>query len=498
MMLSTRPRFCQTMVFAVATAALGALCWCGTASARWGPFSSPQSVSVEGYSGSPEEPFITPDGRYLLFNSSESEPDFSLEYASRINAQMFEFRGQLEGEAVNEPDALSGTPSLDQEGNLYFISAPRSYFETLSTVYTGRFSEGVVTGVHLVPGVSGESLGKVDFDVGVSPDGSTLYVSVGQFGEGGGPTSARIVMFERDGDSFVRSPDSEIIMKAINEIGTLDYAADLSYDGLELFFTAASPAIGVPPGIYRATRAGLNQPFGNVERIAAITGFAEAPSISSDGTTLYYHGQAGEEFVIKAVTRVPAGPTVETGIVSTVTLGTATLNATVNPDGTEVTSCLFEYGTTVGYGSSAPCSPSPGVGEGPVGVSAAITGLSANTTYHFRISATNERATSEGVDETFETPAPGPPPTIKKLSPRKGPATGGISVIITGANFTGLTSVEFGSVEATKVSFNSATSITAVSPAETPGKVTVTVATVNGTSAPSSKDGFTFRRAKKQ
>jgi hypothetical protein len=66
---------------------------------------------------------------------------------------------------------------LDENGNLYFIST-RSYAQTLSTVYTGHFASGSVTGVHLVSGISGATLGTVDFDVGATPDGNTLYVSV--------------------------------------------------------------------------------------------------------------------------------------------------------------------------------------------------------------------------------------------------------------------------------------------------------------------------------
>ena len=96
-------------------------------------------------------------------------------------------------------------------------------------------------------------------------------------------------------------------------------------------------------------------------------------------------------------------PTVETKPASAITQTTATLNATVNPNGGNVTTCEFEYGTTNAYGSSAPCSPAPGSGTSPVAVSAAITGLTANTTYHFRISATNASGTSQGSDETFKT-----------------------------------------------------------------------------------------------
>jgi hypothetical protein len=86
----------------------------------------------------------------------------------------------------------------------------------------------------------------------------------------------------------------------------------------------------------------------------------------------------------------------------------------------------------------------------------------------------------------------GPPPTIKKLSPKKGPAAGGTSVTITGTGFAGVSAVKFGSTNATKVTFNSATSITAVSPAGTRGLVDVAVTTPNGTSAISTKDHFTF------
>jgi Protein of unknown function (DUF3089)/IPT/TIG domain len=96
-------------------------------------------------------------------------------------------------------------------------------------------------------------------------------------------------------------------------------------------------------------------------------------------------------------------PTVATGVASAERANSATLNATVNPNGEEVGTCKFEYGNTASYGSSAPCTPTPGSGSSPVPVSASVTGLIPNATHHFRIVATNPGGTSIGLDQTFTT-----------------------------------------------------------------------------------------------
>jgi hypothetical protein len=103
-------------------------------------------------------------------------------------------------------------------------------------------------------------------------------------------------------------------------------------------------------------------------------------------------------------------PTAVTGAASALTQTAATLNATVNPNGGEVSECKFQYGTSTSYGSSATCTPSPGSGTSPVAVSASVAGLAANTTYHFRIVATNAGGTSNGSDQAFKTLPP--PPTV--------------------------------------------------------------------------------------
>ncbi len=101
--------------------------------------------------------------------------------------------------------------------------------------------------------------------------------------------------------------------------------------------------------------------------------------------------------------RLSASPGIDTRPATSITETSAILNATVNPNGSEVSSCVFEYGPTTSYGESKPCTHSPGSGESPVAVAATLGGLSSNATYHFRVVATNAHGESRGADETFTT-----------------------------------------------------------------------------------------------
>ncbi len=116
-------------------------------------------------------------------------------------------------------------------------------------------------------------------------------------------------------------------------------------------------------------------------------------------------------------TPTPA-PIVVTGSASDVVDTTATLNATVNPTGSETT-FQFEYGLTSGYGSTTTVT-SAGGGFTAVPVSAGLTGLSAGTLYHFRATATNAGGIANGLDSTFTTllvpPSPTPTPAGKALN----------------------------------------------------------------------------------
>lgn len=92
----------------------------------------------------------------------------------------------------------------------------------------------------------------------------------------------------------------------------------------------------------------------------------------------------------------------------------------------------------------------------------------------------------------FRTPAPpvNTAPTITRVSPASGPASGGTAVTITGTNFASGAAVTFGGIAATNVAVSSSTTMTATTPAGNVGAATVVV-TVNGQSA-SLTGGFTY------
>ena len=122
---------------------------------------------------------------------------------------------------------------------------------------------------------------------------------------------------------------------------------------------------------------------------------------------LLARNEAGETTVGPAVqlTTLSVKSTFTAESTSNVTATSAGLNAAIDPQGLPVISCTFEYGTSTEYGHSVSCEhPSAaelGSGRAPVAVSQEIAGLSENTTYHWRLLATNAAGTTTGPDQTF-------------------------------------------------------------------------------------------------
>jgi plastocyanin len=106
---------------------------------------------------------------------------------------------------------------------------------------------------------------------------------------------------------------------------------------------------------------------------------------------------------------VTGAPVATTNPATFIASFSAMLNALLNPHGL-TTSVHFEYGTTPSYGLTT--APQNRSGNTFQAVGANVTGLTANTVYHFRVVASNSAATTMGSDGTFTTLAPTGPPVV--------------------------------------------------------------------------------------
>ena len=162
---------------------------------------------------------------------------------------------------------------------------------------------------------------------------------------------------------------------------------------------------------------GTTTAYGN--QIAAIespVSGSTAINVSADltglllNTTYHYRVQGsnnegvswGSDKTFSTSITIIFAPTVTTSSATNITESTATLNGVVNPNNSS-TSVTFEYGTTTSYGNQITAIQSPISGSIDVNVSADITGLSPNTTYHYRVVGNNEGGISDGTDAVFAT-----------------------------------------------------------------------------------------------
>ena len=101
--------------------------------------------------------------------------------------------------------------------------------------------------------------------------------------------------------------------------------------------------------------------------------------------------------------RVPAPQVITSGAVA-VSSSSATLTGTVDPQDAALQSCFFEYGASTSYGQRAQCAGTPAPSGGAQAVSATITGLAANSAYHYRLLAASPAGAADGGEESFATP----------------------------------------------------------------------------------------------
>ncbi len=140
-----------------------------------------------------------------------------------------------------------------------------------------------------------------------------------------------------------------------------------------------------------------------------------------------------------------------------------------------ITGSGFTSGASVKFGSTAATI----VAISPTEITATVPAHSAAGTVYLTVTtAAGSSRFAAAAKYTYEAQ-----PTVTRLSPASGPAAGGTTVTITGTGFAAGATVQFGTTDATTVTYISRTTLKAAAPGGS-GTVAVTVTTPGGTSIP--------------
>jgi hypothetical protein len=148
---------------------------------------------------------------------------------------------------------------------------------------------------------------------------------------------------------------------------------------------------------------------GQIKEIFGAGDFEESPSVAVDGATgtayvsvLRAGGEAKNEVKIYTTAITPD----ITNVVASTGPTSATVAADIGTAGAgNVTGCKIQYGTTVEYGGEQSCMPDAGGTpySGPQHITIDLAGLEKETTYHYRLIATNANGSTRDIDNRFTT-----------------------------------------------------------------------------------------------
>ncbi len=356
---------------------------------------------------------------YTMTSSVEFEPATGKETATTINAGkedncsiVFDNENSLYLSENYNGGFEKFEPST--ETSLLIFPGPSEAFDVASSFHRNDvFTVGLTIGVGFDLSdwsKNGASLASLKLPAGVAPYGvavdgvrDRVYVS--------SPYTQKVLVYEISAEPALIAPAatsgitplSAALNASVNPNGSevtdchFQYITESAYQAQGEQFTGASLAPCTPPAPIAAGS--------EVAVSASIAGLAPNTKYHSRLLVTTVGGTTAGGDVTFSTPAAPK-PAVTTGGASAVTTSSATLGAEVDPKGFEVTSCVIEYGTSSLYGQSAPCSPSPGSGEGAVSIGATLSDLLPGTEYHYVVVAVNLGGTAEGIDRTFRTESP--------------------------------------------------------------------------------------------
>lgn len=255
-------------------------------------FGNEKLVTINGLSFDAMEPFISPDGNTLFFNSLNSGGNTNLYYATRNNDTIFTFAGMVNGTYDSSSNHLDAVASIDSANNFFWVS-----LRYIPNLHKGNYAAGTVNNVSQVFGTSNilAPSGWLIMDAAIDYRGNLLYYSNGYFGPTyteciGAPCEAKMGIAEKVNDStFNKSTNSDAILANVNDTNYLVYAPQVTVDGLELYYTRLLKA-SFDTELCVAVRNDVVDAFSLPSPIYSSLGFfPEAATLSADKQKMYYH-----------------------------------------------------------------------------------------------------------------------------------------------------------------------------------------------------------------
>ncbi len=340
------------------------VCSPGTAGSAPGAFEDPAFVAVDNSGGESQGDVYVADTTTHLVQKFTASGELVTAWGDHVNgAEEPEPDGTLTGRSADAGAwaSLAGI-AVDPAGHLWVYAA-----------LSEEMYEFEQTGVFVQDWGSGQ--GSPLPGVGIAVDGAeNLYFTV----EGSQPP----------GDLFKFSPAGGLV-GVVTAGASTGLAADLTSNDV---YVDRGGDVEHFPGSCRPTAAVHCTPlesFGSGHLTAA--------------TGLGVDAADGEVFVTEPATgHVQAFSTsleAVTGAASEITASTARLEGTVNPDGTTVTECVFEYGEDL----AVPCEETVGSGTTPVTVHANVKRLLGGTSYDFHLQVKSAAGSLSGGTQEFTT-----------------------------------------------------------------------------------------------
>jgi FG-GAP repeat len=357
--------------------------------------------------------FVQPAGgwtakaqQYQSFTLQETEA----EYAEYEEDDYFGVSVAI-GESNGEQTVVVAAPSAKvnghyDQGAAFIFNRPTGGWTTPDPIKLESSPGATLTNSN---GVAYEKLGEASGKLGVSAQGETVAISHNEIvigapeaKDGANEYEGAAYVFAKPTGGWEVEPTQNQAAKLLPADGKADseFGKSVAAEDPTVMVGGAGNGyvFSMPAGGWSGEPHQSSELEGYVSSVSLTPGYGMVGEFGRKPPKETGHLNQGDVEVI------PLGPIVTTGASSGLSSSSVTIEGSVAPNRNAVSTCVFQYGTGTSYGAEAPCAQTvAGTGNNPTTVTAALTGLSSGTTYHYRVVASNADGTSYGQDGTFTT-----------------------------------------------------------------------------------------------